>query len=87
VIPLYHSFRERIAPLRHLSCPRAGHEQKETDPGNTPQVSSNFSFDGYFTPKFIMGHRLLYWALHRSMTAWLQVVSARLCDFPDLSSD
>ncbi|MDZ1459042.1 hypothetical protein M2X71_18960, partial [Klebsiella pneumoniae] len=32
-------------------------------------------------------HRLLYWALHRSMTAWLQVVSARLCDFPDLSSD
>ncbi len=34
-----------------------------------------------------MGHRLLFGALRRSMTACFQVVSARLCDFPDLPLD
>lgn len=34
-----------------------------------------------------MGHRLLCTTMHRSMTARFQVVTARLCDFLDLSLD
>lgn len=64
-----------------------GSEAKNTNPGAQSQVSYNFFFDNHFTLEFPMGHRLLFRALRRSMTACFQGVSARLCDFPDLSSD
>lgn len=64
-----------------------GQKQKNTNPGAQSQVSYNFLFDNHFTLEFPMGHRLLFRALRRSMTACFQGVSARLCDFPDLSSD
>lgn len=64
-----------------------GSEAKKHQPGRAVQVSYNFLFDNHFTLEFPMGHRLLFRALRRSMTACFQGVSARLCDFPDLSSD
>lgn len=69
------------------AMPYQGQKQKNTNPGAQSQVSYNFLFDNHFTLEFPMGHRLLFRALRRSMTACFQGVSARLCDFPDLSSD
>lgn len=74
-----------LSQPRHM--PYQGQKQKNTNPGAQSQVSYNFLFDNHFTLEFPMGHRLLFRALRRSMTACFQGVSARLCDFPDLSSD
>lgn len=73
-----------LSQPRHM--PYQGQKQKNTN-GAQSQVSYNFLFDNHFTLEFPMGHRLLFRALRRSMTACFQGVSARLCDFPDLSSD
>lgn len=74
-----------LSQPRHMSY--QGQKQKNTNPGAQSQVSYNFFFDNHFTLEFPMGHRLLFRVLRRSMTACFQGVSARLCDFPDLSSD
>ncbi|GAS71074.1 hypothetical protein NGUA41_03731 [Salmonella enterica] len=63
-------------------------EAKKYRPGaQGPRSATILYIDDHFTLEFPMGHRLLFGALRRSMTACFQVVSARLCDFPDLPLD